>query len=279
MSNFLFFGVLRALAKGSAIRGLMTFLLRALSIVTLVLGAYFLYLILANGFREGMPTELVILALLTILIFAATIVAAAQIFWFRSNSAHDIPEGPFIAIPVFAVFVRAIGEVYACVIVALGLVGCFGIWIAKGEGRPPMKLPGFDLPNPTLFENSFFQGLLVLVLVLLAAVVYLLLFYFFAEAIVVTVDIAVNVRMLVRGGTATPLPAPEAPQYAPQPPMQYGPPQPQYGPPQYGTPQAPPYAAPQAPAMGPRCPNCGNEVPPGTSFCVRCGATLVPPGA
>jgi len=64
-----------------------------------------------------------------------------------------------------------------------------------------MRLPGFDLPNPTLFENSFFQGLLVLVLVLLAAIAYLLLFYFFAEAIVVTVDIAVNVRALARGAS------------------------------------------------------------------------------
>jgi hypothetical protein len=276
MSNFLFFGVLRALGKGSAIRGLMTFLLRTLSIVTLVLGGYFLYLILSNGFREGMPTELVLLAILTTLIFAATIVAATQVFWFRSNSARDIPEGPFIAIPVFAVFVRAVGEVYTFVIVALGLVGSLGIWIAKGEGRPPLRLPGFDLPNPTLFENSFFQGLLVLVLVLLAAVAYLLLFYFFAEAMVVTVDIAVNVRMLVRPASATPIPEP---QYAPPPQPQYGPPQPQYGPPeaQYGTPQAPPYVPPQAPAIGLRCPNCGNEVAPGTSFCLRCGTSLAPP--
>src|SRR5258708_3555703 len=127
MSNFLFFSVLRALGKGSAIRKLMAVLLRTLSIVTLAVGLYLLYQMLTNGFREGAQTEAVILVLLTILIVAVTTVALAQIFWFRANSAQEIPEGPFTAIPVFAVLVRAVGEVYACVVTAAGLTMCFGI--------------------------------------------------------------------------------------------------------------------------------------------------------
>jgi zinc-ribbon domain len=245
MSNFLFFSVLRALGKGRVIRNLMTVLLRALSILTLAAGIYLLYQLLTNGFHEGAPTEAVILALLTILILAVTIVAVAQIFWFRSNSAQEIPDGPFTAIPVFAVLVRAIGEVYACVITAAGLVLCLSIWIAKGAGGlPPLHLPGFDMPIVPI-ENSFFQGLILLVLILLLAAAYLLFFYFCAEAIVVTVDIAINVRTLLRPGSAPPVLAPPAPQYAPP--------------------------------MAQRCPNCGAEVLSGAPFCGRCGTSLTPP--
>ena len=258
MSNFLFFGVLRALGRGSAVRKWMTLLLRGLSILTLILGGYILFQGLASGFREGAPSEAVLLTILTLLILAVTIVAMAQIFWFRANSVNEIPEGPFTAIPVFAVLVRAIGEVYACVIAAAGLFACLGIWIARHVGGEisPLRLPGFNLPNLPLFENSFFQGVLILVVAMLIAAAYLLFFYFFAEAIVVTVDIAINVRALVRGSSPAAVPA--APQYAPQA-------QPQYIP------------APAPTVL--RCPNCGNENPAGTTFCVRCGASLVPPGS
>jgi hypothetical protein len=142
------------------------------------------------------------LGLLTILIFAATIAAVAQIFWFRAGSVQEIPEGPFTVIPVFSVLLRAIGEMYACVITAAGLVLCLSIWIAKGAGGLPfIPLPGVNLPSNGLFENTFFQGLVLLVLTLLLAAAYLLFFYFIAEAIVVGVDIAVNVRALLRTGS------------------------------------------------------------------------------
>jgi hypothetical protein len=273
MSNFLFFSVLRALSNGRVIRALMTFLLRVLSILTLAGGLYLLYNMVTGTFHEGAPTELVLYGILAILIFVVTMVAVAQIFWFRANSVQEIPDGPFTAIPVFSVLLRAIGEIYACVITTLGILVCLLIWIAKGEGRlPPISLPGLNLPNVHI-ENSFLQGLVFLLFMLLMAAGALLLFYFLAEAIVVTVDIAVNIRAFLRSASPAPVPVAPQPPYVPQPPVPYGPPQP---PVQYGAPQPPPYATPQAPSTALRCPNCGNEVAPGAPFCPRCGTPLSP---
>src|SRR5258708_39811633 len=118
MSNFLFFSVLRALGKGSAIRKLMAVLLRTLSIVTLAVGLYLLYQMLTNGFREGAQTEAVILVLLTILIVAVTTPALAQIFWFRADRAQEITGGPFPAITFFSVVVSRARRDYAVVVTA-----------------------------------------------------------------------------------------------------------------------------------------------------------------
>lgn len=295
MNNFFFFPVLRALNDGRVIRRCMSFLLYALAVLTLLGGLFSVYEILKTYFAAGVPTEFRFAAIIAVIIFAATFLACAQVFWFRAGSIRDIPEGPFTVIPLMSVLLRAVGEVIACLLTAVGVVGCLTVWLTKAGIGLPISIPGVRVPSGAeAVDNSFITGLLILIYAVLAAIAYLLFFVFLAEAMLVTVDIAIHVRMLVRQNPAPPAPQmaaappqPPQPQYAPQtpppytpPPQQYGaPPPPQYGAhptPGYGAPQQPPYAPPQAPpSTMQRCPTCGAEVPVNAPFCGRCGSSLM----
>jgi hypothetical protein len=68
--------------------------------------------------------------------------------------------------------------------------------------NPAQILPGAGALLPAVTGGSFVDGVLFLVWAALASFVALVGFYFLAEAVVVIVDIARNIRLLVQQGDA-----------------------------------------------------------------------------
>lgn len=192
---YFFRKVLKALDQGKVIRVSITIALRILAVVTVLGGFYLLIDMLKTFFR--LPTEGTIGGLIFSLIFIAAIACVTQIYVYRANSVKELGESPFTVIPIVSILFRTAGEVYATLSVALGVGGCIFVWFS---GFSPIQLLGpFGgmLPS-TPAGGTFVTGISFLVLCALVAFLSLVAFYFLAEATLVLVDIARNIRGLVR---------------------------------------------------------------------------------
>lgn len=230
MSKFFFYPVLQTLNDGTVIRKAVAIALQVLGVLSMVGGVYLLIEILKIAFR--LPNEGTIGGLLFAIIFAATILSIAQIFWYRANSVRELQNSPFTVIPIVSILFRTIGEVYASLGIAVGIGGCLFIWFAKNSPFWLLGRLGGILPSASP-EATFMGGVSFLLYFGVAAFSALVVFYFLAEISVVLVDVAHHVRLLVKQpGTATAL-----------------------------------VAMPST-----RCPACSAENQPGAYFCSSCGA-------
>ena len=204
MSRFYFFPVLEALNDGRIIRRLVSSLLYILSIATLAGGLYALYVALKDASSLGWPQTL-----LSAVMLLATVVAVAQIFWYRARSVTQIADSAFTAIPVVSVLFRTVGEMYGTLALALGLGGCLLMWLAKAD--PSLMMGGLRDVLPVVpVEATFLGGLVFLLVMVLAGFAVLLLCYFLAESSLVLVDVARHIRILVK--QTAPAPPPTAPE-------------------------------------------------------------------
>ena len=197
MSKFFFYPVLDALGDGRIIRKGVSTALQVLAVLDLLGGAYLLVEILKAAFQ--MPTDGTIGGLLFAVIFLGTVLAIAQILWYRAASVRNLGDSPFTVIPVVAVLLRTAGEVYATAGVSVGVGGCLFLWLAKGNPMGLLQGLGGVLPSASA-DASFLGGIMFLLYLSVASFFMLIVFYFLAESIVVTVDIARHVRQLVRQG-------------------------------------------------------------------------------
>jgi len=195
-----FFPVLKALDQGKIIRTMVVFVLRALAVLTVLGGLFFLIEILRLSFQLP-TTQGTIGGLLLAIIFVAAIASLFQILLYRAENVRNLGESPFTVIPIFSILFRAFGEANATFGVAAGVGGCLFIWFA---GTSPVRfLPGIgDLLPSVSGGGTFLEGLLFLVWAALLSFAFLVGFYFLAEAVVVVVDIACNIRLLVQLGEA-----------------------------------------------------------------------------
>ena len=188
--------VLEALDQGNIIRTIVVFVLRALAVLTVLGGLFLLIEILKLSFQ--LPTQGTIGGLLFAIIFVAAIASLFQIFLYRAESVRDLGESPFTVIPIFSILFRTFGEANATFGVAAGVGGCLFIWLSGVS--PARFLPGIGELLPSVSGGTFLEGALFLVWSALVSFAFLVGFYFLAEAVVVVVDIARNVRLLVQQG-------------------------------------------------------------------------------
>jgi uncharacterized membrane protein (DUF485 family) len=197
--------VLGALAQGTVIRNAIAVVMRVAAVLILLGGLLAVIQILKVSFQIPSATA-TIGGLLVAVLLAVAAFAVAQIYLFRAQSVHDLEDSPFTIIPILSILFRAAGEAYAVGALALGVGGCLFTWLsgmnpamllsAMGEIMPP--IPGLT----ELGGQSFVSGMVFLVTMAVAAFVALVAFYALAELVVVLVDIAINVRRLVKGQAA-----------------------------------------------------------------------------
>jgi hypothetical protein len=198
---FFFRPVLDKLNDGKVIRTGVALALRVLGTLCLLGGLYLLIDVLKTSF--SLSTEGTVGGVLFAILLLAAILAVVQILFFRATDIKSLGVSPFTVIPIFSILFRAVGEIYATFAVAVGIGGCLFAWLS---GLNPLLIMGgaggFFPSVPG--GNTFLTGLLFLVALAVAAFVSLLVFYFLAESVVVLVDIASNIRLLVRqsGGTS-----------------------------------------------------------------------------
>ncbi|MGD0870570.1 MAG: hypothetical protein ABSB88_13515 [Bryobacteraceae bacterium] len=197
MSRFFFYPVLDALNDGKVIRNSLSVALKVMGVLSLLAGAYLLIEILKMVFQ--LPTDGTIGGLLFAVIFVATVLAIAQIFWYRAGSVAALGDSPFTVIPIVSILLRLAGEVYATLGVSVGVGSCLFIWFATNN--PLGLVPGLGgfLPS-TSPGTGFLGGLSFLIYLSVASLMALVFFYFLAEASYVMIDVARHVRLLVKQG-------------------------------------------------------------------------------
>jgi hypothetical protein len=196
--------ILGALAEGSVIRNAIALVMRVLAVLILVGGLLVVVQVLKMSFQISSAAA-TIGGLLVAVLLACASFAVAQIYLYRAQSVHDLEDSPFTIIPILSILFRASGEAYAVGALAFGVGGCLFTWLS---GMSPMLLlsglGGFMPPIPGLNElggggQSFVSGLVFLVTMIIAAFGALVAFYALSELVIVLVDIAINVRRLVKG--------------------------------------------------------------------------------
>jgi len=191
--------VLGALAQGKFIRNTIAIVMQVAAVVALLAGLLAVIQILKLAFQIPSATA-TIGGLLVAVLLAAAVFAVAQIYLYRAQSVRDLEESPFTIIPILSILFRTTGESYAVLAVAFGIGGCVFTWLSGMS--PRMLLAGMgDFLPPMLAGGgqSFVDGLVFLVFMVVAAFGSLVVFYALAELVIVLVDIAINVRRLVKG--------------------------------------------------------------------------------
>jgi len=194
-----FRSALSALEAGKIIRVIVTLLLRIESVFALLIGVYVVVQTLKLGF--SLPTTGTIGSILAAILLGAAFFAICQILLYRAASVSRLGESPFTVIPILSILFRGTGEIYATLLATAGIAGCVFTW---SSGLSPDQLvspfmPPLEIPT----ENTFLLGLFFLIVSVLAAFGVLILFYFLAEAAIVIVDIAKNIRSLVKASGAS----------------------------------------------------------------------------
>lgn len=283
MSILTFFHpVLEALSDGRVIRKAVAWALRILAVLALLGGLYAFINVLKYSFQsptvadrallQSSSAEYTIGGLLLALIFITAVGCVAQILFYRAAKIDALTDSTFTVIPIVSILFRAFGEVYATLGAAVGVGGCFFIWLTKSS--PQALLFGFGGLLPSVpAEATFVGGLAFMAYLCVRSFLTLLSFYFLAECTLLLVDIAHNVGLLRGHFLPTPQPAAAPPAPAPAPAYQppaapaYQPP----APPTYQPPAAPAFQPPPPPAPSLRCPVCGAGLEPGSVFCGNCG--------
>jgi zinc-ribbon domain len=127
------------------------------------------------------------------------VAAIMQIHFYRAAAVEALGETTYVVVPIVSILFRAAGEIYATFGVAVGVGGCLFMWLARFN--PLSMLGGFGSLLPAIeTEGSFLGGLFFLLYLAISSFTFLVLSYFLAEATLVIVDIARNVRSLAERG-------------------------------------------------------------------------------
>ena len=112
----------------------------------------------------------------------------------RAGDIGKLPESEFTVLPIVAVFLRMIGEIYACFAVSIGVAGGIFIWFAGREAVGLIRQ--LRIPFISSSGGGLVGGLSMMIGSIIAGFLVLVLFYMTAEAVVVIVKIAQNTRRM-----------------------------------------------------------------------------------
>ena len=124
----------------------------------------------------------------------------------RASEIGLLPASEFTVIPIVSIFLRMLGEVYACLISASGAGGFILVLFAGINNffvdRMMQTIPGTNSVIELAFnlarsaDSSFIAAIIFLLTAALSGFFTLVFFYLLAEGIVVFVDIARDIRGL-----------------------------------------------------------------------------------
>lgn len=205
MAHF-FYPVLDALSDGRVIRKSVALAVRILGVVLALGGLVLVIDILKYSFRSDMSTEATLGGMLFSIVLLAAFACVVEIHFYRARSIGAVGETAYTAIPVVSILCRLAGEVYATLLVGIGIGGCAFLWLAKVSPLAFVSAMGGLLPASNL-EASFLGGALLLIQMCLLALAVLAGSYVAAEGLLLAVDIAGNLRRLAAEETPAAAPA------------------------------------------------------------------------
>jgi hypothetical protein len=239
-----FYPVLDALNDGRVIRKSVAIALRIMGVLVALGGLVLVIEILKYSFHPDTTTQATFGGLLFSVVLLAAFACVVEIHFYRARSVDEMGEPPFPVISVVSILCRFAGEVYATLLVAVGIGGCLFLWLAKVNPLGFLGAMGGLLPASNQ-EASFLGGTLLLIQMCLTALLVLAALYAAAEGLLLIVDVARNVRRLAGDGrpAASPAGAPEPVPVVPSAPRDF-------------------------------CKICGVVLVPGNTFCGNCGTRI-----
>jgi hypothetical protein len=193
MDSYLFMeSVLHLIAQGSFFRKAFARVLQALAVIVSIAGL--VTWISVWRFAARAP----IVAFLGIVVFQLLFVVAlymvAHTLFIRARDIAALPEEEFFVIPIVAIALKLIGEVYASFVAVMSVAGGILIWLMRGYAFSLVKMATPFVPRLGNGEG-FVGGLLFMGGGLFAAFVVLVVSYFLAEAICMMADSAQHIKM------------------------------------------------------------------------------------
>jgi hypothetical protein len=189
--------VLMALSEGRVIRNSIAIVLQVAAVLILLAGLLALIQILKLSFQLSSATATVG-GLVVAIFVAGAVFAVSQIYLFRAHSVRQLEDSPFTVVPILSILFRTAGETYAVLALALGVGGCLFTWFSGMNPRSLLGGLGDLMPNMPAGGASFLDGLIFLATLAAVAFLSLVIFYALAELVVVTVDIAINIRRIAK---------------------------------------------------------------------------------
>jgi predicted nucleic acid-binding Zn ribbon protein len=193
MDSYLFMeSVLHLITQGSFFRKAFARVLQALAVVVSIAGLGTWMSVWRFAARAP------IVAFLGIVIFQVLFVVAlymvAHALFIRARDIAALPDEEFYVIPIAAIALKLIGEVYASFVAVMSVAGGVLIWLMRGYALSLVKMAAPFVPRLGKGEG-FVGGLLFMGGGLFAAFVVLVVSYFLAEAICMMADCARNIKI------------------------------------------------------------------------------------
>jgi len=198
MNNDVFMGCfLRSISDGDLFKKVFAIILRVLAIV-IALGGLYVWIRLWGAVFDLRGFFGVVSGIIFQLILIITIAMVVHVIWLRAGTINSLAKAEFTVIPIASILMKMMGELYVSIFVPLSIAGGIGIWLGGGDltyfiKRYLVFLP--DLPFDFLRGGGgFLGGLSFIIGGIVAAFLSLVFFYLLAEMLVVTVDIAKNIK-------------------------------------------------------------------------------------
>ena len=192
----IFYPVLDSLNSGSFIRRAISLALKIGGGFMALTGLIGLAGLLKIAFGASLPAAATLGFLLFTLVCLGALVACLQIIWYRSESVRDLGDGTgFVVMPIVSILFRMTGEIYATLLISLGIGGCLAIWLGQVN---PLDYAGGLTPSLLRGGSStgFMGGVSLAAFGCLGGFATLIAFYFLAELSIVLASIARDMRAL-----------------------------------------------------------------------------------
>lgn len=194
MEKFLFMKqAINLISQGIVFKKIYAIILRIAAVVTGFIGL-FLWISGWQGIfslaqysanKVGIILGGALVELLMIVLFYAIIHA----LWIRAKDVEALPESGYAIIPIMSLSLKLTGEIYACLLVFIGLASGLFMWFAGSGFNQIFNNRFAALPYAGTVGNDFLNGLITILSGLGAAFAALFFFYFLAEAVIILVDI------------------------------------------------------------------------------------------
>jgi hypothetical protein len=123
------------------------------------------------------------------LIYVIAIYMVVHVILIRAAQISNLPAADYTVIPIIAIFLKLVGEVFACFVVPVAVGACIFIWLA-GYGVFDMICPISECVPYLGSGGIFLCGLFVMIFGVVISFLVLMYCYFLSEFTIVFVDIA-----------------------------------------------------------------------------------------
>lgn len=194
--------VIAFISDGDAFRRVFSIALKCLAVLLLV-AALVAWIGVWTNLSGGAPAAAILGTIIFQMIFVVTVYCVFHTIWMRANHIMELTDSEFVVIRVFSVFARMVGEVWASVLVGIGVAGGILLWFVGPELyyviQRSLPIPGGGYVPDS--EHVFLAGLLIIVVNSILSIFVLGVFYLISELLRVCRDVAINTKGLK---TATP---------------------------------------------------------------------------